>query len=161
MEKRQEILLGQLRTYRMELLHLARSFTEEETDIIPQGFRNNVRWNLGHVFLDQYLWIEALTKEEAPIPNGFKDWFSYGSTPADFTDDTPTFTDLLSLLQAQPDQIFERYADRMDKVYPAIDMGMETIEQVLVRTIFHEGMHLQAILDMKKILNGQNRQNQF
>ncbi|MFP7253957.1 DinB family protein [Terribacillus goriensis] len=157
MEKRQEILLGQMRTYRMELLQLAKSFTEEEADIIPQGFRNNVRWNLGHVFLDQYLWIQALTKEEAPIPNDFKDWFSYGTTTADFTDNTPTFTDLISLLQTQPDQIFEMYADRMDEEYQAIDMGMETIEQVLVRTIFHEGMHLQAILDIKKALNKKNR----
>ncbi len=30
-------------------------------------------------------------------------------------------------------------------------MGMNTIEQVLIRTIFHEGMHLQAILDIKKM----------
>lgn len=145
MEKRQEILLSQMRTYRMELLQLAKSFTEEEADIIPQGFRNNLRWNLGHVFLDQFLWIQALTKEEAPIPNGFKNWFSYGTTPTDFTANTPAFTHLLSLLQAQPGQIFERYA--------AIDMGMETIEQVLIRTIFHEGMHLQAILDIKKALS--------
>lgn len=153
MEKRQEILLSQMTTYRMELLQLAKSFTEEEADIIPQGFRNNLRWNLGHVFLDQYLWIQALTKEEAPIPNGFKNWFSYGTTPTDFTANTPAFTHLLSLLQAQPGQIFERYADHIDKEYPAIDMGMETIEQVLIRTIFHEGMHLQAILDIKKALS--------
>ncbi|SDC33940.1 DinB superfamily protein [Terribacillus halophilus] len=153
MEKRQEILLGQMRTYRNELLQLAKSFTKEEADIIPRGFRNNVRWNLGHVFLDQYSWIQALTKEEAPIPDGFKNWFSYGTTPADFTNKTPEFNELLSLLQAQPDRIFERYADRIDEEYPAIDLGMQTIEQVLVRTIFHEGMHLQAIMDIRKALN--------
>ena len=31
-------------------------------------------------------------------------------------------------------------------------MGMHTIKQVLIRTIFHEGMHLQTILDIKKVM---------
>ncbi|PAD34333.1 DinB family protein [Terribacillus saccharophilus] len=158
MKKRQEILLGQLKTYRTELLQVAKSFTQEETDIIPHGFRNNVRWNLGHVFLDQYLWIQALSKEEPPIPDGFKEWFGFGTTPADFTEKTPAYTDLITFLEAQPDQISEMYRDRLDEEYPAIDMGMQTIEQVLIRTIFHEGMHLQAIISIKKALKNQAAQ---
>ena len=35
-------------------------------------------------------------------------------------------------------------------VYAADRNGMHTIEQVLVRTIFHEGLHLETILAMKK-----------
>lgn len=25
--------------------------TEEEADIVPEGFKNNIRWNIGHILL--------------------------------------------------------------------------------------------------------------
>lgn len=46
----------------------------------------------------------------------------------------------------------QKYSRRLEVEYPPTEMGMRTIEQVLMRTIFHEGMHLQAILDIKKCL---------
>ncbi len=36
--------------------------------------------------------------------------------------------------------------------FPPTEMGMHTVEQVLVRTIFHEGMHLAAIIALRKFL---------
>ncbi|TWG30554.1 DinB family protein [Geobacillus sp. C56-T2] len=75
MEKRHEVLFRQLEDYRRELLRVVDGLTEEEADIVPKGFNNNIRWNLGHVYLDQYLWIQHVTKEPIPIPEGFRDWF--------------------------------------------------------------------------------------
>ncbi|MFD1134767.1 DinB family protein [Paenibacillus urinalis] len=60
MNSRHEVLFEQLNTYRMELLHLVQDLTEEEAEMIPTGFNNNMRWNLGHIILDQYLWIRVL-----------------------------------------------------------------------------------------------------
>jgi len=56
-------------------------------------------------------------------------------------------------LTRQPDQVKERYGDRLAEEFPPIDMGMQTIEQVLLRTIFHEGLHFQAILTIHRFLN--------
>ena len=55
-------------------------------------------------------------------------------------------------MKAQPAAIKKTYGDRLEEHFPPTDMGMHTIEQVLIRTIFHEGMHLQAIFDIKKQL---------
>lgn len=152
MEPRQEVLFKQLETYRMELLGAVESVTEEQAEIIPAGFKNNIRWNLGHLYLDQFLWIEALTKVPTPISKQFNQWFGFGTTPANFTEETPSFAELKVLLKSQLQQIVEKYGEVLDKKYPPIDMGMHTMEQVLVRTIFHEGMHLQAINDLKKFI---------
>lgn len=152
MEPRQEVLFKQLETYRKELLGAVESLTEEHAEIIPAGFRNNIRWNLGHLYLDQLLWIEALTKVPTAISKQFNQWFGFGTTPANFTEETPSFTELKVLLQSQPQAILEKYGADLEKEYPPIDMGMQTIEQVLIRTIFHEGMHLQAINDLKKFI---------
>ncbi|WP_289139088.1 DinB family protein [uncultured Brevibacillus sp.] len=68
MEKRHEVLFRQLQDYRSETLHAVEGLTEEEVNIVPKGFNNNILWNLGHIYLDQYLWISHITKDQALIP---------------------------------------------------------------------------------------------
>ena len=102
MNRRHEVLFEQLKTYRSELVSLVADLTEAEAETIPEGFNNNIRWNLGHVIIDQYLWIRALTKEEIPVPLVFNEWFGYGTSPSNFTEDTPTLAQLISLLEQQP-----------------------------------------------------------
>ncbi len=152
MKKRHEVLFNQLKSYRSEVLGVVDNVSEKEAEIVPKGFKNNIRWNLGHIYLDQYLWLQAMTKEKADVPEQFNSWFGFGTSPSDFDTETPSLEELKLLLKKQPAQIKEVYGDRIEEEFPAIDMGMETIEQVLVRTVFHEGMHLQAILDLKKCI---------
>ncbi|MCP8968569.1 DinB family protein [Ectobacillus ponti] len=150
MKQRHEVLFTQLESYRGYLLGAVEQVTEEQAEVVPAGFRNNIRWNLGHIYLDQYLWIRALTKEEVPVPALFQDWFGYGTSPQSFTAETPSLQELKELLRQQPAQLRERYGHRLKEKFAPAEMGMRTIEQVIIRTIFHEGMHLQAILDLKK-----------
>ncbi|SMF87861.1 Uncharacterized damage-inducible protein DinB (forms a four-helix bundle) [Paenibacillus uliginis N3/975] len=155
MERRHEVLFEQLNTYRSELLEMVAGLSETEAEIIPKGFNNNIRWNLGHICVDQYLWIRALTKEEMPIPMTFNEWFGYGSSPSRFNDETPTFSKLIPILQQQPRIIQERYQDHMEEEFVPTEMGMHTIEQVLIRTIFHEGLHIGAIQTLKRQLSSE------
>lgn len=150
MNKRLEVLFEQLRTYRNELLDLVGDVSEEAAEAIPNGWNNNIRWNLGHIYLDQYLWIRALTKEDVPVSMSFNDWFGFGTSPKQFTQETPSFQELIMLLKNQPYEIKERYKDRLEEPFIPTEMGMHTIEQVLIRTIFHEGLHIGAIQGIKK-----------
>lgn len=152
MKRRHEVLFNQLESYRSYILGVLENVTVEEAEVIPKGFNNNIRWNLGHIYLDQYLWIQAVTKEKAGVPEQFQAWFGYGTSPANFTSETPTIDELKNLLKEQPAQIKAQYGERLEEEFPPTEMGMHTIEQVLVRTIFHEGMHLQTILDLKKCM---------
>ncbi|GEL77683.1 DinB family protein [Tenuibacillus multivorans] len=151
MLKRHEVLFNQLKTYREELLAVVNDVSEEAAEIIPKGFHNNIRWNLGHVYLDQYLWIKVLTKEDL-YPESMEKWFGFGTSPSNFDDEAPTFEELKTLLKQQPDAIKDSFGERLEEEYPPAEMGMSTIEQVLIRTIFHEGMHTQAIMDIKKFI---------
>lgn len=152
MQKRHEVLFAQLMSYRDEVLGVLNDVSSEEADIIPTGFNNSIRWNLGHIYLDQYLWIQAVTKEKADVPDPFHSWFGFGTSPSDFTDETPSLEELKGLLKEQPIRIRELYGYRLEEEFPDTEMGMHTIEQVLIRTIFHEGMHLQKIVDIKKLI---------
>jgi uncharacterized damage-inducible protein DinB len=152
MEKRHEVLFQQLEDYRGALLHVFDLITEESADVVPKGFNNNIRWNLGHVYLDQYLWIQHLTKEPIPIPEGFRDWFNYGTSPASWKTKPPSLPVLKELLAEQPKKIREWYGERLEEEFPPTESGMYTIAQVLVRTIFHEGLHIAAIHDIRRFL---------
>lgn len=153
MKKRLEVLFKQIETYRSEVVDVVKNMTKEEAEIIPNGFNNNIRWNLGHIYLDQYLWIQSLTKKNLEVTEQFNFWFGFGASPNNFTFETPSLDKLLVLLQKQPIKIKEAYSDMLEIEFPPIEMGMCTIEQVLIRTIFHEGLHLQRIIDIKKCIN--------
>ena len=101
LNQRQENLFQQLAHYRSELLHLLEHVSEEKANIIPAGFHHHIRWNMGHVYLDQYLWIEALTKKDAEL-DVFKKWFGFGTSPIHFDDETPTFEELKRIWLSSP-----------------------------------------------------------
>jgi len=155
MLKRHEVLFKQLADYRHELLVAVDSMNEAEADIVPQGFRNNIRWNLGHVYLDQYLWIQHLTKEAIILPNHFNEWFGYGTSPEEWRGEVPKLDYLKRLLAVQPFMIRDLYGERLEEEYSVTESGMFTVEQVLVRTIFHEGIHLGNIIALKKLVTSQ------
>lgn len=152
MNARHEILFKQLSAYRNELLGLVEGVTEEEAGYIPSGFNNNIRWNLGHVVLDQYLWIQAVTGEAQPVSPDWQRWFGYGTSPADFEAETPDVRQIMAVLQQQPERIREQYGSRLEEDFAPTEMGMHTVEQVLIRTIFHEGLHIGAIQAIKRQL---------
>lgn len=152
MERRHEVLFTQLEAYRNELLAVVADLSDERTEKVPPGFRNNVRWHLGHVFLDQYLWLEALTREPQPVPAGFNAWFGFGTDPSCFTGATPRSAELTKLLAGQVAEIRSRYADRLEEEFEPTEMGMATVEQVLVRTAFHEGIHLANVVDILRFV---------
>lgn len=152
MKQRHEVLFNQLESYRNELLNMLEDITAKSAEIIPYGFNNNIRWNMGHIYLDQYLWIEAITKEKSYVPEQFNNWFGIGTSPVNFDANTPSFEELKSILQLQPLKLKQEYGHRLEEPFSPTEMGMNTIEQVLIRTIFHEGMHLQAIVDLRKII---------
>ncbi|WP_369405057.1 DinB family protein [Piscibacillus salipiscarius] len=104
MLKRHKVLFNQLKSYREELLSLVSDVSEKEADITPKGFNNSIRWNLGHVYLDQYMWIKVLTKDNL-YPDHYNGWFGFGTSPNDFSAETPSFSHLKQLLSEQTQKL--------------------------------------------------------
>ncbi|SDJ65417.1 DinB family protein [Sediminibacillus albus] len=113
---RHEVLFNQLNSYRNELLETVEGVTEREADIIPEPFNNNIRWNLGHVYLDQFLWIAEVNKEKAAVPDNFHSWFGFGTSPADFDTETPALETLKSMLKQQPTYIKDMFSSRLEEL---------------------------------------------
>lgn len=84
------------------------------------------------------------------IPDNFREWFGYGTSPYDWQETPPNLAELKTLLENQPDKIRRLYADRMEVEFPTTHMGIRTVEQVLPRIIFHEGIHHRDIQLLKR-----------
>ena len=146
MTSEQEVLFNQLAAYRTDVLMAVEGISAAEAEIVPANFNNNIRWNLGHIYLDQFLWIEALTQETSEATKYFTQWFGFGISPKDFTSETPAFEALNNLLRDQPNVIKKQYQHRLTEQFAPIVMGIYTIEPVLIRTIFHEGLQMHAFM---------------
>ncbi|WP_374934851.1 DinB family protein [Neobacillus driksii] len=65
-------MFNQLESYRSYILVVLENVSREEAEVIPKGFNNNIRWNLGHIYLDQYLWIHInFIYKEPPYEGSF------------------------------------------------------------------------------------------
>lgn len=148
-------LFDQLAFVRSLCLQVVQDVSEQEADIIPDGFNNNIRWNLGHVYLVQEMLAFSTAGEEAKLPEGFKTWFSMGTKPGDWEQAPPTLPELCQLLTEQTESIAETFAGRLDEasVHPKNirNLSLQTIGEFLSFSIYHEGTHSQT-MKMYKLL---------
>ncbi|GGI13013.1 DinB family protein [Gottfriedia solisilvae] len=155
----EQFLFNQLAFVRNQTLNLLDGVSEEMADRIPEGFRNTIRWNVGHIyvvverFAFQYLGLPQ------NLPEGFKEQFEYGTSPLNTHEyRVPTLSELEELLKAQQVRIQETLSDRIDeKIIPpyttSAGMKLETPKEFLTFNLYHEGMHLTVIKLYKKLLS--------
>ncbi|WP_028608778.1 DinB family protein [Paenibacillus harenae] len=151
-------LFVQLAFVRGQTLKAANGITEENADRIPDGFRNSLRWQLGHIYvvLERFAFQAAGLPQQ--LPGGFKERFEYGTSPltTPAAVPVPTLDELKLLLGEQPARIQGALADRLQqKVEPyttSAGLTLGTPEQFLSFALYHEGMHNSAIKLYKVLL---------
>lgn len=134
--------------------------TEEITDRIPEGFRNTIRWNLGHIYVVLERFAFQYMGLPQHLPNGFNEQFEYGTSPANkpVFIPVPTLQELEILLKEQQERIRKVLEHRLqEKIVPpyttSAGMILETPEQFLSFNLYHEGMHLSVIKLYKSLLS--------
>lgn len=151
-----EALLNQLDFARASTLAVAKDVTEQEADIVPEGFANSIRWNLGHIYTVHEQFAFATADEQPHLPEGFEAWFATGTKPADWTAKAPSLSELIELLEGQIKRIRDTFQGRMDQssAHPVTigPLTLQTVGEFLSFSLFHEGMHTQNIKAYKKLI---------
>lgn len=127
--------------------------TEEQGDFIPEGFRNNIRWNLGHIYTFQNSILSNHVGVDLDTPKYYEDLFSPGTKPADWKGDVPTLTEIIEKLTLQPGQIKAALSGKLDE--PAIKpfIKQNNVGQILTFTFYHEGLHISTVKAFKALTN--------
>jgi uncharacterized damage-inducible protein DinB len=127
----------------------------EQADIVPEGFANNIRWNLGHILTVQESCMYGL--DFTHLPASYKTLFGPGTKPADWQGEVPSLSALAEQLEEQKERIKRTFGDRLHRelAEPFVlrsGAQMSTLGEMFVFSLFHEGMHIGTINALKKAL---------
>ncbi|HZW82387.1 MAG TPA: DinB family protein [Candidatus Deferrimicrobium sp.] len=149
-----EFILDQLDFVRTATLSAVEGLSDTEANAVPEGFSNNILWNLGHIYFVQER-IFHFAKEPLNIPEGFAQFFGSGTKPADWVGQPPAFSEVVGLLKAQPQRIRESLQKRLNEQvaepFKIRTLEMKTLAEVLTFMLYHEGNHAQNIKTIKRL----------
>jgi hypothetical protein len=155
-----DTIFDELAFIRTQTLQAIEGVTEELADRIPTGFRNHIRWQLGHIYISTE--ILAFSQLNLPIhlPEGCKALFAPGTSPSDDIANTvpvPTLAQLASLLEEQPARVKEAMLGRdlNESVPPkttSTGLVLRTPGQSLRSLLYHEGYHCGILSVYKRLL---------
>ncbi len=134
---------------------LAKDLTEEQLLFIPEGFANNILWNLGHVVVVQQMLTYGLAKQELNVGKDLIGLFRKGSSPK-MWQDTPDISPIMSLLTDLPKKFKEDYNaglfTEFSEYKTATGSLLRTIDDGIAFNDFHEGLHMGSILALRKLV---------
>lgn len=144
-----------LETTRKNILSLADAYTEKQLNTIPEGFNNNLIWNMGHILVTQQLLCYRLSGVDCYTSNEVIDAFRKGSKPTKEVDSRlineikTSLQEMVSKTKKDVDAgVFKEF-----KTYKtSYGVTLASFEDALYFNNVHEGMHLGFMLALKKHL---------
>ena len=122
---------------------------------IPEGYRNNIWWNIAHVVVTQQLLVYKLSGQEMRVDSALVEKFKKGTVPDGSATDAEIEL-VTNLLFDTEKWIREDYANGIFKSYneytTSVNITLRNVEDAILFNIFHEGIHLGTILALLKAL---------
>lgn len=137
------------------LLKLLDNFSLEQLNKVPEGFQNNLIWNIAHVMVTQQLLVYNLSGLPMMISDKMTDKYKKGTkTEGDVTQEEVNI--IRELLLSTLEKTRNDYANGLFKTYNAYTTSTNTtiknVEDAMTFNNFHEGIHLGYVLALKKSL---------
>jgi len=128
---------------------------KEDLFKIPEGFNNNIWWNIAHVVVTPQLLLYKLSGLDFTIEEELVNKYKKGTFPEGEPSQTEMEkikTYLLSNVE-QFQQDYERGTFKNFQEYMTTPkVGLNSVEDALQFNVFHEGLHLGSILALKRAL---------
>ena len=140
---------------RRNMVELMKPFTLAQANALPEGFRNNLVWNFGHVIVTQQLLCYSLAGAKPLVDDDLIAAYRRGSAPAgDISQEA--FDHLVHLSTATLEQFKSDHAAGIFQQYNACttSFGMEltSVEEAFLFNLAHEAMHLGTMIAMRKLV---------
>lgn len=145
-----------LKQTRALVLNSVKDLSQEQWFAMPDGFDNNIAWNVGHIVTSMQGLVYrnsglALNVEPEMIAN-----FKPGTSPLDWSDQ-PNTDEILAMLSEHAEILeADAAAGKMNVEYNAFTtksgLSVQTVEDAINFNIFHEGLHLGTVLVLKNFV---------
>ncbi|MBP8157541.1 MAG: DinB family protein [Flavobacterium sp.] len=143
------------RTCRKLIAPFLDEYTLDQLNTIPEGFSNNLFWNIAHVVVTQQLLIYKLSGLPMLISDELVDKYKKGTKPehiatqADVDEIKQLLFDLIDQTQADYGSgVFTQFTE-----YPTSSgFVLKNVKDAMAYNNFHEGLHLGIIMSLKKLV---------
>jgi len=144
-----------LRKSRQLTLKAINGLTLEQIHTIPNGFKNNIAWNVAHLVVTQQLLQYKLSGLDCLVPDELIEAHRKGTFPTtSFTEEE--FEEVTDLLAGLPDTLEEDFNEGIFENYNSYETStgfvLDSIETAVNFNNYHEGLHLGIILAIKKLV---------
>ncbi|RKL65742.1 hypothetical protein CR203_19020 [Salipaludibacillus neizhouensis] len=149
-------LIEQFKFARMSAINYVKDLNGNQVEAVPTGLNNNIKWNLGHQYVVVEKFAFLLTGEKAKIPANFQKLFNPGTSPKDWSMESPKKDELIALLTEQMKKVESLLSDRLEdpieNVYKtSTGLEISSVGGCLSFCLYHEGMHFGAIKHIKQL----------
>jgi hypothetical protein len=143
------------RTSRKMLSSYFENYTLEQLNTIPEGFSNNLIWNLGHVVVTQQLLVYKLSGLPMAVSDAMVEKYRKGTKPEH--DVTQEEADQLKALLFQTvDQLEADYNNGVFvnyQEYPtSTGFVLQSAKGAIEFNNFHEGLHIGIMMSIRKFI---------
>ncbi|PIB38368.1 DinB family protein [Maribacter sp. 4G9] len=122
---------------------------------IPDGFRNNIWWNIAHVVVTQQILVYKFSALQMRVPEELVEKFMKGTTP----DGTATDEEikmvadfLISSIEWTKQDLEEGLFKEYKPYTTSAGFHLETLGDAINFNLFHEGLHMATIMTQKRLL---------
>jgi hypothetical protein len=144
-----------LRKGRELVLKYIDGLTLEQLHTIPEGFNNNIAWNVAHIVATQQLLHYRMSGKNCLVSDELIDANRKGTIPTEqFSQEE--FDEVLELFEGLPDTLEEDYDAGIFTEYKEYKSStgfvLDSIDTAIAFNNFHESLHLGVIMSLKKFV---------
>ena len=143
------------RTSRTIVSQMLAGHTLDQLNTIPEGYNNNLIWNIAHIIVVQQMLVYKLSGLPMMISDEMVEKYKKGTKPEDIA--TQVEVDEIQLLLMQTinqteidleNKIFTNYQE-----YPtSAGIVLKSASDAIAFNDFHEGMHIGVIMSIRKFI---------
>jgi DinB superfamily len=146
---RENKFFTQFRELRVQTIELAESIAPDIIDIVPEGFNNSIRWNLGHILVAWDYGIFPKINEAWRIPEQYYSMFGKGSRPSTWTEEPPSIDEIMDKLKTQVGDIITASDGKLNDLIAQPFLRVKYLRGMFQFHIREERHHLDCMLRIK------------
>lgn len=150
-----EALFKTWATNRKIYLSFLEGYSLEQLNKIPNGFKNNLIWNIGHVVVVQQLLVYRGSNQPMAVSMEMVNKYKSGSKPTEpvTQEEVNQIKELMESLVAKTEEdykngIFTTY----NEFTTSTGFHLASVQDALEFNNYHEGLHLGCLMSLRKFI---------
>lgn len=129
--------------------------TLEQLNKIPEGFTNNLFWNIAHIIVTQQILVYKFSGLPMIVSDEFAEKYRKGTKPEQNATqvEVDEIKDLLFKTIEKTKEDFDNKNFKNYQEYPtSTGFVLKSVEDAMVFNNFHEGLHIGIMMSIRKFL---------